>query len=73
MSENKKERTVEEIQKEYTELCAKAGHLQYSVFTLNQDLEMVNQSLRNLNFEAASAHQKALDAQKTAPAEAVSQ
>lgn len=53
MSENKK-RSIPEIQSEYQNLCLKAGHLQYQVYTFSRDLEMVNQELRDLNLEAAA-------------------
>lgn len=55
--ETKKKRTVEELQQEYANLCARAGHLQYQVYTLSKDLEIVNQTMRDLNFEAAAAKQ----------------
>lgn len=47
-------RTVPEIQQQYKNLCLKAGHLQYQVYTLGKDLEFVNKELRDLNLEAAS-------------------
>lgn len=52
MSETK--RTIETIHKEYSELCAKAGHLNYQIYTLSKDLELVNQQLRDLNLEASA-------------------
>lgn len=58
MSTEKKERTVEEIQQEYTQLCAKAGHLQYSISALKTDLGLVNEQLRDLNLEASRAASK---------------
>lgn len=67
MSEEKKQRTVIEIQQEYHGVCAKAGHLQYSIKTLNNDLEAVNQTLLDLNLEAAAAK-----AAEPAPAEVTS-
>lgn len=60
MSENK--RDVNAIRGEYTQLCAKAGHLQYQIKVLSDDLDMVNNTLRDLNFEAAAAAQKADEA-----------
>ncbi len=57
MSEsNKSHRSIEEIQKDYQNLCLKAGHVQYQVVTLKKDLEMMNEQLRDLNLEAAAAH-----------------
>jgi len=46
-------RTLEDIKKEYADGCVKAGHIQYQLFTLSKDLEVLNNSLRDLNFEAA--------------------
>lgn len=50
--EQKKLRTVSEIQNEYSGLCARAGHLQYQIATLGKDLAMINDALRDLNSEA---------------------
>lgn len=49
-----KKRTIPEIQQEYQNACLRAGHLQYQVFTLSNDLEMLNSTLRDLNLEAAA-------------------
>lgn len=54
MTETKAKRTISEIQTEYQNLCLKAGHLQYQVYTFSKDLEMVNKELRDLNLEAAA-------------------
>lgn len=72
MSESnvKKGRSVQDIQEEYTRLCAKAGHLQYQVFTHSKDLEMVNETLRELNIEAS---QQAATEQAYAAQQAVAQ
>lgn len=45
-------RTKEEIQVDYTNLCTKAGHLQYQIATLSKDLEVLNRTLQALNEEA---------------------
>jgi septation ring formation regulator EzrA len=58
-------RTVEEISQEYSRLCAKAGHCQYQIETLKKDLEMINQTLRDLNLEAAKAKEAAEKAKET--------
>lgn len=50
----KPKRSIPEIQGEYQTLCTKAGHVQYQIFTLSKDLEMMNQELRDLNLEAAA-------------------
>ena len=52
MSEVKK-RTVQDVQQEYTGLCARAGHLQYQINAMQKDLELINTTLRDLNVEAS--------------------
>jgi hypothetical protein len=52
--EETKKRTIEEIQKEYSLLCAEAGQVQYQIFVLKQDLEIKNEKLRKLNLEASA-------------------
>lgn len=47
-------RELSAIQEDYQRLCLKAGHLQYQIDVLSRDLELVNQTLRELNFEAAA-------------------
>lgn len=66
MSEQNKSRSMEEIQKEYSQICFKAGQLQYQIHALNKDLEVVNSTLRDLNFEAAkvNAETKAAEEKK---------
>jgi len=54
-------RPVSEIQQQYQNLCTKAGHLQYQIFTLQKDLAMTNDTLRDLNVEAGES-QKAAEA-----------
>lgn len=56
--EEKKNRTIEEIHKEYTQLCAKAGHLGYQIDALTKDQVLVHEQLRELNFEAAALNAK---------------
>lgn len=69
MSESeKKVRTVPEIQNEYQGLCLRAGHLNYQIYALSKDLDMVQNSLRDLNIEAATA-QAAEKAAAATPAE----
>lgn len=69
------ERTVEQIRQEYSALCAKAGHMQYQLFTIERDLELLNETLRSLNLEAASLSQKKAGEAKLAavPSEAPAQ
>lgn len=48
-----KKRTLAEVSQEYSNLCAKAGNLQYQIVVFNEDLALINEQLKNLNFEAA--------------------
>lgn len=45
-------RTVDDIRNEYSQLCAKAGHVNYQIFQLSSDLKLINEQLRDLNLEA---------------------
>lgn len=63
-------RSIVEIQTEYQNLCLKAGHLQYQVYTFGKDLDMVNQELRDLNLEAAAIKAQEAKAEAAAPAAA---
>jgi len=64
-------RTLEEIQQEYGSVCAKAGHCQYQIKTLEKDLAMINETLQKLNIEAFKAKEAAETTQPAAE-EAVS-
>ena len=50
MSEEK--RTLETIQKEYNQNCAKAGQIQYQIKVLKAEMDAINDVLLNLNREA---------------------
>lgn len=52
MSEEKKSRSIEEIQQEYASVCAKAGEAQYRISRAKADLLTFNQRLLDLNLEA---------------------
>lgn len=52
---DKKLRPLEEIRKEYTNICVQAGHLQYQIATLEIDLANINLTLKDLNLEGAAA------------------
>lgn len=55
MSEDQKApRPLDEIHKEYTNACFKAGNLQYQISALSKDLALLNDTMRELNFEAAA-------------------
>lgn len=50
-------RTVAEIQQEYQQLCLRSGHLQYSIDAFTRDLKILNDKMRDLNFEGAAAQE----------------
>lgn len=54
-------RSMDEIQKVYAELCARAGALQYRITIEKRELDQLNEALENVNSEA-NARQK-LDAE----------
>jgi hypothetical protein len=56
MSEPK---TLESLHKEYSSLCAKAGHLQYQIVTLTAELVILNETLKVLNLDASAISVKA--------------
>lgn len=58
-------RKVEEIHAEYSNLCAKAGHLQYQISVLSKDLKTLNDQLETLNFEAAASAAKAKESEES--------
>lgn len=64
------ERTLSELQNQYTGLCNKAGHLQYQIYTFKKDLDLVNSTLRDLNFEAAALQAKEAQNKTETPVEA---
>lgn len=63
MVEQNKERTVEVIQQEYQGLCLKAGHTQYQINILSKEMDILNENLRSLNFEASALQQKKAEAE----------
>ena len=71
MSDKKEPRALEAISQEYQQLCYKVGQNQYQIYVLKKDIEMMNEQIRNLNFEAA-ASQKAAAEKKVAETAAVS-
>jgi hypothetical protein len=54
-----KSRSLDQVSIEYQKACVQAGNLQYQIFVLSKDLELLNDSLRNLNLEAAAIKSKA--------------
>lgn len=66
----KEPRPIDEVQKEYQALCVRAGHIQYQIFALGKDLEVLNETLRDLNLEAAASQQSQPAAEPTKTEEA---
>lgn len=48
-------RTKEDIAREYSNLCTKAGHAAYQVATIQKDIDLMQATMRDLNLEAAAA------------------
>ncbi len=57
-----KPRTLNDINRDYSSACAKAGDIQFKLHSLNKDLEALNTLRNDLNFEAMSIHQAAAKA-----------
>lgn len=64
MSETKVERTLDQVRQEYSNLAAKAGHTQYQIAELTSDLKVINEQLRDLNFEAGKLIEAVKEEQK---------
>lgn len=56
--EAKKERSSGQIQNEYQNICAKLGHIEYSIERMNKDKEILVSALRDLNLEHQKAKQR---------------
>lgn len=69
MTEQKQHRSVDEIQREYSGACTRAGHIQYQMSQLKKDLDITNNTLQDLNFEAAASARAAKEAEESAKAE----
>lgn len=50
---SKPKRQMSEVSTEYQNTCLKAGHVQYQIQTLKNDLAIINTKLQDLNLEAA--------------------
>jgi len=67
--EKKQHRDVAVLSQEYTQLCAKAGDLQYRISVFKKDLDMVNKAMTDLNHEAAASAAASKAAEESAPAQ----
>lgn len=68
--EFKAPRDLPTIQREYSNLCTRAGDIQYKVSALSGDLAVLNAQLKDLNFEAVASAEAASKAEAAAKAEA---
>lgn len=64
--QQKPSRSSHDVQQEYAKLCSQAGHLQYQISVFDKDLEVLNNTLRELNFEYAAAQRREVEAAKPA-------
>lgn len=62
-------RTKEVIAREYSNLCTKAGHAAYQLVTIQKDIELMQQAMRDLNLEAASVEKAEREAAEKAQKE----
>lgn len=63
-TEAKKERTLADIQLEYSNTAMRAGALQYEIKVKNDDLKLLNDRLRDLNMEFIAAKNKQAEIDK---------
>lgn len=59
-------KTSAQIEGEFRELCARAGFIQFQVFQLKSDLNLVNEQLREANTAGLKAKREEADAAKAA-------
>lgn len=52
------DRTIQQIQHEFSEACARAGHVQYKITVDQEDLANLNKLIKSLNLEAAALQGK---------------
>ena len=65
----KKPRTLQDIQLEYQNACLKAGQMQYQKAMLEEDLNLLNSTIKDINFEAAKLQSIAAEAAKLVAAQ----
>lgn len=63
MSEAK---SIQELNVEYSQLCGKAGQIQYQIAVLSDDLKLINEQIRELNLKAAAMSAKEAEEKKEA-------
>ena len=52
MSENK--RSLQDVQNDYTRVCARLGHVEYNIAVMKKDADAIKGELQALNLEAAA-------------------
>jgi len=57
-------RTLKEVEQEFSNLLVKSGHLQYQIKVLSDDLNVLNEQIKELNFEAAKINAAAKEEEK---------
>lgn len=67
------EKTLKDIQIEYSNLCAKSGHIQFQVASLQKDLALVLNQIEAVNFEAAAFQRQQAEAAANAQPSLLSQ
>jgi hypothetical protein len=70
-NEVKKPRSVVDLNKEYSRFCAQLGELMYRKYTIEKDIEMLSDTLKDLNNEGAAAIRAEAEAKEKAQKESV--
>ncbi len=52
MSEEKKKRSLQEVEQEYAALCQRLGHITYQIDAYTIDCNQLKSALKDLNLEA---------------------
>lgn len=52
---SKQKRPVADIQQDYSQVCARLGHVEYQSYIHNRDAEKLKKELEDLNLEAAAS------------------
>lgn len=64
---DKKHRPVDEIRNDYGALVGQAGNLQYQIYALGKDLDIILNQMRDLNLEAAASNAASKEQPKEEP------
>lgn len=55
---SEKELTIDDLTKQYGDLCAKAGHIKYQIFIMEYDLNKLHEAMKSINNQAAELKAK---------------